>query len=141
MTDIENVSLTPGHPAGCTCGVCECKRAHTRGEHADRVRDHGCCQVCDECADCEQAENDEAISRYSGELVEAMDLAVAAALSSAYQADAKRAELMSSRVYDIELAEGADGPDLETELAEAGLSLRRAQRIVRARKQLLGEGH
>lgn len=47
------------------------------------------------------------------------------------------AELVSSRVYDIELAEGTSGADALAELDRALLSLRHVRRILGERKRLL----
>lgn len=89
-----------------------------------------------ECEDCwREAERDTEIT----DLVAKADNALVQALKATGQARTAIEELISNRVYDIELAEGPGGGDAVDELRQAGLSLRHAQRILAARKRLFGD--
>lgn len=73
-------------------------------------------------------------------LVAHADEAISEALRATAQAGSALRDLISDRVYDVELAEG-DGTDAWTELERAALSLRHARRIIAPRRRLLeGEG-
>ena len=91
--------------------------------------------------DCEDREREEAHGRYIEILVRNASDRIEAALYDAAKAVKDIRELMSNEVYDIELAESADGADAIADLDDAARSLRRARRIIRDRQRLLdGEG-
>lgn len=69
-------------------------------------------------------------------LIADADSAMAKAVTATYQVHGAIEKLVSSRVYDVELAEG-DGGDAIAELDQAARSLRNARRIIDARKRLL----
>lgn len=138
MTEIAAI-LTPGHPAGCSCGECGCRRMHIEGAHENDQCTHGTCLVCTGCAECEEREREEQNARYSDELVARLAGKVAEALAAAYQAGGVVRELSSNQVYDIELAEGVAGADLFAELEDATRHLRNAERIVKWRMDLFKE--
>lgn len=90
-------------------------------------------QRCEECwADAENAAE-------IRQLVASADDALAKALIATGTARRAIEELCSSRVYDIELAEGTEGPDAVAELERAALSLRHAHRVIANRKRILAE--
>lgn len=90
-------------------------------------------QQCDQCWG--DAENASEIAT----LIARADDALAKALLATGAARRAVEELTSSRVYDIELAEGTEGPDAVAELERAALSLRHAHRIIAWRKRVLAE--
>lgn len=89
-------------------------------------------------ATCEDCEQEEAEGRYLVTLVDRLGDQVTDAVASIAKAAKTLAELMTD-LHDIELVESTDGADLGAELADAARSLRRARRIVEARKRLLGD--
>ena len=109
------MSDTPVMPAECYCGS---------GKSPAE---------CDQC--CADAENATEIRR----LILRADDMLAVAMKATGQARSAIEELTSSRVYDIELAENAEGQDAVAELERAGLSLRHAHRIIAWRKRVLAE--
>ena len=111
---------TPQSPLA-KAGITECY--HSGGKPED----------CDKCW--QDADNWAEIGR----LVARADDALVKALTSAGQARAAIESLISAQVYDIEMAEGTDGPDAVAELHRAALSLRHAHRIIAHRKRLLAE--
>jgi hypothetical protein len=88
---------------------------------------------CDQCWS--DAENESEIAS----LIARADDALVTALKATGQARSAIGELTGSRVYDIELAEGTEGPDAAAELERAALSLRHAHRIIAHRKRILAE--
>lgn len=76
---------------------------------------------------------------YIGELIARADDALVQALTATGKARGAIEELVSDRVYDIELAEGTEGPDAVAELHRAALSLRHAHRIIARRRQIAAE--
>lgn len=129
--------LTPGHPAGCSCGECGCRRAHLEGAHEGDQCTHGTCLICTGCGECEEREREEAHGRYIDQLVQALAGEVGEALSSAFRAERSLSELRSNQVYDIELTEGGAGGDMLDELRDAGRHLRNAKRIIEWRIGLI----
>jgi hypothetical protein len=99
------------------------------------------CVHCRAPADCDECETERAHRKVIESLVANLDLFANEALANVAKADAALRELTSNHVYDIELAEGADGPDGLAELADADRHLRNVCRIVRERKRLLKEGY
>lgn len=90
----------------------------------------------EDCEDCWRDADNLAEIR---DLIIRADDALVQALTSAARARAAVEDLISNRVYDIELAEGTEGPDAVAELHRAALSLRHVHRILAARKRLLSE--
>ena len=80
-------------------------------------------------------QQDEAIGRLSRDFSDQ----VSDALKSAREARAAVAELVSPRVYDVELAAGAGGDDALAELDGALRHLRNAARIAKWRRSLMPE--
>jgi hypothetical protein len=72
-------------------------------------------------------------------LVAHADEALVQALAATGQARSCIEDLIGAGVYDIELAESAEGPDAVAELHQAGLSLRHAHRIIAHRRNRLAE--
>jgi hypothetical protein len=128
--------LTPGHPAGCSCGECGCRRAHLEGAHEGNQCDHGTCLICAGCRECEQEAEYALHDAEIRDLIATADGALVRALTATGQARGAIEDLISNRVYDIELAEGSEGPDAVAELLRAALSLRHAHRIIAARKRI-----
>lgn len=85
----------------------------------------------EECEDCWRDADNAAEIR---DLIARADDALVQALTATGKARRAIEDLMSNRVYDIELA------DAVAELNRAGLSLRHAHRILAARKRLDEEG-
>lgn len=135
----ETLILTPGHPAGCSCGECGCRRAHLEGAHQGDDCQHGICLICTGCAECEEREREEYHAGYIADLVASLDQKVADALTATNHADGGLRELTSNRVYDVELAESTVGADMLAELADAARHLRNAKRIIEWRVGLFKE--
>jgi len=136
----ETLILTPGHPAGCSCGECGCRRAHLEGAHQGDDCQHGICLICTGCAECEEREREEAHGKYIDHLVQVLAGEIGEALSFAGRAERSLRELRSNQVYDIELAEGGAGADMLAELQDAARHLRNAERIIKWRIDLFKEG-
>jgi hypothetical protein len=132
--------LTPGHPAGCSCGECGCRQAHLKGAHEGDQCDHGTCLICTGCPECEERAAEEAHGKYIGQLVQVLAGEVGEALSFASRADGTLSELRSNHVYDVELTEGGAGGDMLDELRDAMRHLRNADRIVKWRVGLMARG-
>jgi hypothetical protein len=89
-----------------------------------------------DCWECRSDEN----GRYIEQLVKQAQDHAAAALDGAHRLHGVITELTSNQVYDIEFAEGSAGPDTLAEVSDALRHLRNAERIIKARAQLLQEG-
>jgi hypothetical protein len=100
--------------------------------------EEGGCHHYRDPATCEDCKQEEAEARYLVTVVDRLGDQVADAVASIAKAAKTLAELMAD-LYDIELVESSDGDDLKADLADAARSLRRARRIVQARKRLLAE--
>lgn len=136
----ETLILTPGHPAGCSCGECGCRRAHLEGAHQGDDCQHGTCLICTGCTECEERERELAHDQYIDYLVKMLDESVRDAAATVGNATKWLQELTSPAVYDIELTEGADGGDALDDLAAAARLLRNVRRIVCERKRLSEAG-
>ena len=86
-----------------------------------------------DCWECRSDEN----AMHIDQLVKQAQGHVASALGDAYRLRGVIAELSSNQVYDIEFAEGPAGADTLAELDEALRHLRNAERIIKARAQML----
>lgn len=89
--------------------------------------------------DCDQCQSDAVNASEIAGLIRKADDMLAVAMKATGQARAAIEELAGSRVYDIELAEGAEGRDAVAELERAALSLRHAHRVIAWRKRVLAE--
>lgn len=93
--------------------------------------------ICNECHE-RDLEADRAVQiEY---LVKKAQESTADAITAAGKAAKALAEL-TGQVYDIELAEGPEGSDALSDMAEASKRLRNVSRILDHRRSLLDEGH
>lgn len=118
-----------GHPDGCDCGRCGIHRMAGFEDLPHKTcNEHGRCWDCEGCVPCgmeadRQAEIGRLVRVYPAEV----DRAIAAVGNIRYTVD----RLLEA--YDIETAEGFDGPDALAELDEIGRRLRNIRRIAAAR--------
>ena len=90
-------------------------------------------RVAEDCEGCWRDADNVAEIR---DLIAGADSAMAKAVTATYQVHGAIEKLISSRVYDVELAEGSGG-DAIAELDQAARSLRNVRRIIDDRKRLL----
>jgi hypothetical protein len=110
---------------------------------AERHKFHGweqypdTCRICkfthDEDVKAREAEHDAEIDRLTCNLVDQ----VGSAAIHVTQAQVVIGMLISDGVYDIEFAEGDDGPDAIAELMTAARALRNVERIAIRRREIL----
>lgn len=99
--------------------------------------EEGGCHHYRDPATCEDCKQEEAEARYLVTVVDRLGCQVETAMSALGKARSALRELTGD-LYDIEMVEGLAGDDLLADIKDAERSLRRAERIIDWRKQLLG---